>query len=255
MGGAAKILITVKTYPVPSESYQELVCTAGIREDGTFVRLYPIDYRYRPYWEWYRKYQWIELTIEKNPKDPRPESFRPVPHTEIKPLGKPLSTKNNWAERKCVVLAQGARTMCDLQVQPQDVCSLGIVRPATVGDFTVEEVDRDWKPKWRTLFAQERLFGPSQKPLEKIPYKFSYIFNCEHPGCPGHKMMIEDWEVAQLYRRMRDKYDEQVAVQKVKDKFLGQMCGHAVDTHFFVGTVLKYGTWVVLGVFWPKAPP
>ncbi len=43
-----KVLITVMTYPHPSESHQELVCTAGITESGEWVRLYPIDYRYRP---------------------------------------------------------------------------------------------------------------------------------------------------------------------------------------------------------------
>jgi hypothetical protein len=42
-----KVLITVMTYPHPSESHQELVCTAGITEAGEWVRLHPIDYRYR----------------------------------------------------------------------------------------------------------------------------------------------------------------------------------------------------------------
>lgn len=30
-----KVLITVKTYPAISSKYDELVCTAGFREDGT----------------------------------------------------------------------------------------------------------------------------------------------------------------------------------------------------------------------------
>lgn len=37
-----KILLTVTTYPLPSKSYDELVCTAGMREDGTWVRIYPM---------------------------------------------------------------------------------------------------------------------------------------------------------------------------------------------------------------------
>jgi hypothetical protein len=40
-----KILITVKTYPVISKKYQETVCTAGLREDGSWVRLYPVPFR------------------------------------------------------------------------------------------------------------------------------------------------------------------------------------------------------------------
>jgi hypothetical protein len=65
--------------------------------------------------------------------------------------------------------------------------------------------------------------------------------------------MIEDWELGALYLAMLDKYkDPAVAVKKVKQKFFDQMCAPDVDTHFFVGTVMKYGTWIVLGVFWPK---
>ncbi len=247
-----ELLITAKTYPLPSESYQELVCTAGVLKDGSFVRLYPIDYRYRPYWQWYKKYQWVRVTAERNAKDPRPESYRPVEGAVARPLGKPLTTKNNWAERKRWVLARGVQTMCGLQTFSQDQCSLGIVRPATVSDFVIEEADRDWKPKWKALFQQQRLFGPRQKPLEKIPYKFSYLFTCEDPSCTGHKKMIEDWEVGQLYRSMRDRYGKDVAVEKVKQKFFNQICAPSIETHFFVGTVLTHGTWVVLGTFWPK---
>ncbi len=248
-----KILITIKTYPLPSESYQELVCTAGVLEDGSWIRLYPIDYRYRPYWQWYSKYQWVELDAEKNDKDPRPESYQPVINTEIRPLGEPLRTKNNWAERKCYVLAKGVQTMCALEATSQTQRSLGIIRPKEVLDFTIEETDREWKPKWKTLFRQERLFGPDQKPLEKIPYKFSYIFKCEDPNCGGHKKMIEDWEIGELYRKMRDKFqDEAIATQKVKQRFFNTICASDVDIHFFVGTVLVYGSWVVLGTFWPK---
>lgn len=34
-----KVLVTVMTYPLPSRGYQELVCTAGVTEDGEWVRL------------------------------------------------------------------------------------------------------------------------------------------------------------------------------------------------------------------------
>ena len=251
MGERIKVLVTVKTYPLPSESHGELVCTAGVREDGSFIRLYPIDYRMRPYWQWYKKYQWIELEVEKNLKDPRPESYRPV--GEIMPVGEPLPTKNCWVERKRYVFGQGVRTMCKLEGASQRQCSLGITRPSQVLDFKVEAIGGEWKPGWGKLFRQKLLFGPQQKLLEKIPYKFSYIFKCAERSCKGHTKMIADWEVGQLYRSMRDKFgSEKIAVEKVKKKFLGQICADGIDTHFFVGTILGYGAWVILGVFWPK---
>ncbi len=253
MGERVKVLVTVKTYPLPSESYGELVCTAGVREDGSFIRLYPIDYRLLQYWQWYKKYQWIELDVEKNERDPRPESFRPMSGTTITPIGKRILTKNNWAERKQYVLARGVQTMCVLEASSERSRSLAIIHPEKVSAFEAEPVERNWKPKWAGLFRQERLFGPKQKALEKIPFKFLYTFTCEEPSCKGHKKTIVDWEVGRLYLRMRDKYgSEEIAVDKVKEKFLGDMCGRDVDTHFFVGTVLPYNAWIILGVFWPK---
>ena len=43
-----RVLITVLTYPHPSTRWDELVCTGGVSEEGEWIRLYPIDYRYRP---------------------------------------------------------------------------------------------------------------------------------------------------------------------------------------------------------------
>jgi hypothetical protein len=71
-----KVLITVKTYPTYSKSYEELVCTAGFKEDGTFIRIYPIPYRKLDYDSRFAKYQWIELDLVKNTSDFRPESYR-----------------------------------------------------------------------------------------------------------------------------------------------------------------------------------
>lgn len=249
-----KVLITVKTYPLPSVSYQELVCTAGLLEDGSFIRLYPVDYRYQPYWKWYKKYQWIEVEATKHDKskDPRKESYRPNVES-IKILSDPLSTKHCWEERKKIVLVRGTQTMEELwTLQKTDRTSLGIVRPKEISDFLVEPSEEDWKPQWKKAFQQLRLFGPRQKPLEKIPFKFSYDFHCNNAACKGHTMMIEDWEVGELYLNMRNKYgSREIAVQKVKQKFFDQMCAPEIDTHFFVGTVLQYGTWIILGVFWP----
>ena len=74
-----KVLITVMTYPHPSQNYQECVCTAGITENREWLRLYPIDHRYRPAHQRFRKYQWIQIDLaQRDPaKDNRPESRTP----------------------------------------------------------------------------------------------------------------------------------------------------------------------------------
>jgi hypothetical protein len=255
MGDKLKVLVTVKTYPVPSRGYTELVCTAGIRSDGGFIRLYPINYRYRPYWEWFKKYQWIGVEVDKNPNDPRPESYMPVSGAKIRTLGEPLSTKNNWDERKKIVLVEKIHTMCELEEKPQTECSLGIIRPKEVKDLIIKEVEPKWNPRQQKILDQQELFGPKKKPLEKIPFRFSYKFTCEEPGCRGHKKIITDWEVGRLFLRMRDQHQsENVAVDKVKEKFLDDICHPDRDTHFFVGTVhpRKYKSWIIIGTFYPK---
>ena len=40
-----RIYIIVKTYPTISDKYSELVCTAGVLEDVSWIRLYPIPFR------------------------------------------------------------------------------------------------------------------------------------------------------------------------------------------------------------------
>lgn len=40
-----RIFIVVKTYPTPSQRDVETSCTAGITDDGSFIRLYPIPFR------------------------------------------------------------------------------------------------------------------------------------------------------------------------------------------------------------------
>jgi hypothetical protein len=247
-----KVLIVAKTYPVLSTKYMELVCTGGLLEDGSFVRLYPIDYRYRPFWQWYKKYQWIEVEAEKNRSDPRPESLRPNCES-IRPLGEPISTKHNWRYRREVVERARISTMCELNRIDQRECSLGIVRPREVHSLTVVPTEREWSPKFLARLQQLSLFESERKPLEKIPFKFQCDYLCHDPNCRGHSQMISDWEFGELYRKMRDRTNsESRASEIVKQKFLESICGDDVDTRFFVGTVLQYNSWIIVGTFYPK---
>ncbi len=42
---AANVLITVKTYPLPSSEYETLVFKAGLLQDGRSIRVYPFPFR------------------------------------------------------------------------------------------------------------------------------------------------------------------------------------------------------------------
>lgn len=143
-----KVLITVKTYPTLSTKYNELVCTAGFREDGTWIRIYPIQFRKRPYAQQYKKYQWIELDIVKNEKDFRPESFRPVSHdTKINLLKELPPDGEAWHDRRKIVLGKIYYNLAELIAEAKNKSiqtSLAVFRPSIVKDFVVEGVEREW---------------------------------------------------------------------------------------------------------------
>ena len=203
-----KVLITLKTYPAISSKYDELVCTAGFLEDGTWIRIYPIQFRKKSFEEQYKKYDWIKIDLVKNTSDFRKESYRPVSYdTEIKILDH-LDTKSNWLLRKEVVYKNKVYTnITELITEAKNkgiMTSLAVFKPTEIIDFTIEQVEREWdkkkleklkKDRSSNLFAQENedLF----EAVQKLPYKFSYILL----DCNGtkSKMMIEDWEIGQLY--------------------------------------------------------
>jgi hypothetical protein len=248
-----RVLITVMTYPHPSQHHRELVCTAGVTATGEWVRLYPIDYRYRPNHQQFRKYQWIDVDLAPrgSGNDQRAESRKPRLDS-IRIVGEPLPSDDGWRERRAIIDRLPVRTVNELRLAYDErKTSLGIVRPKRVVDLKIEEADRDWKPEWQALFNQFNLFGEHQKPLAKLPFKFSYVFECDDSDKP-HCAMIEDWELGVLFLKERDRLgDEQAAAESVRHKFFDQLCASDRDTRFFMGTVFPYNTWVVIGVFWP----
>jgi hypothetical protein len=248
-----RVLVTVMTYPHPSQKYQELICTAGITDTGEWVRLYPIDYRYRAANQRFRKYQWIELDLWPNGEgnDNRKESRRPELDS-IAVVGEPLPTTHGWAARRAIVDQMPHHTHKQLTALYHfDKTSLGICRPKVIHDLEIRAADSEWKPEWQQLFSQLSLFGPPLKPLRKLPFSFHYIFECEDDTKP-HSAMCEDWELGVLFlNEVHRLGSEQAAAESVKKKFFDELCGQTRDTRFFMGTFFPYNIWLVLGVFWP----
>jgi len=109
-----RVLITVKTYPTLSRKYGETVCTAGVRTDGSWMRIYPVPFRRLNEEEQYRKFDWIETTFVRSRSDPRPESHRPAYPAKMLPVGH-MGTQDNWRDRRELLLN---RATVDHQLDP-----------------------------------------------------------------------------------------------------------------------------------------
>ena len=249
-----RVLITVMTYPQPSKKHEEVVCTAGITQSGEWVRLYPINYRFQPNTHQFKKYQWIDVELAPKGKrnDERKESRSPLLET-ITLIDKPLSSNNGWVERRKFIDRLPRYTVNQLRnLYEQDGTSLGIVKPKRIIDFLVEEVDRELKPEHQLIYDQVRLFGKTPEKLTKIPYKFSYKFQCEDNKDTVHSAMIEDWELGVLFLKERARHNsEEKAIESVINNFYRKPYHSSRDFDFFMGTVFPYNSWVVLGLYYP----
>lgn len=203
-----RVLITVKTYPTLSRKYGETVCTAGLREDGAWVRMYPVPFRRLNETEQYRKFDWVECRLQRHTADPRPETFRPVDHSELQPVGH-LDTKRAWGDRRRLVLE--STTVYDrldalIAAAKANQVSLAVFRPTRVLDFVWENEDREWDPakvkEMRERTNQLELFADNTwrqtfEIIPKLPYSFSYRF--QDAAGRTSELQILDWEVGALY--------------------------------------------------------
>jgi hypothetical protein len=244
------VLITVMTYPHPSQKHQELICTAGVLDDGTWVRLYPIDYRYMPNHQQFHKYQRVRLGLLPRGagNDKRKESRRP----DLKSL-QILGPVIHPDERRLIMDALPHSTLIQLKAQYElDSTSLGVVRPIEVLELQVEKAEADWKPEWQAAMSQFSMFTGAPKNLRKIPFKFSYRFRCEDSEDKVHSAMIEDWELGVLFLKEAERLgSDDAAAASVKKKYFDQICAGDRDVRLLMGTVFPYNTWVVVGVYWP----
>jgi len=264
-----KILITAKTYPTLSEKYDELVCTAGLREDGSWIRLYPNPFRKLEDNKRYSKFDWIEVDIERNTSDFRPETYRLLSPDSIKVVDK-ISCDGNgsWPTRRKLVLnniyTNKSKLLTDCK-QKEACVSLATFKPSKIIDFIAEPDDLTDKhiDKLKLIEAKQLqidLFAgnkPPFKPVEKLTYAFSYRFQ-DDEGVES-TLKIIDWEIGALYWNCLRTHagDEKKAIEDVRKKYWDDFA-KTKEVFLFLGTTLQFhrrnapNPFVIIGVFPPK---
>ncbi len=251
-GVAGRFLMLVKTYPIPSSSYEELVCCAGLdAETGRWIRMYPVNFRTLGAGAQFRKWQFIEATWSTPRSDRRPESRRV--HQDSIRAGSWLDPGDRWRRRRQwldPIVDESVESL--IEEQRLSGRTLGVIRPAAIQRLEIRPA-KGWDEAATAGLAQLALdwgdAGNAKADLELIPFDFIYHFTCRGPQCRGHEMEIFDWEAGQAYRQFRRRYGPRGWEAKFRAKWEVDLPSR--DLHFVLGTHHKWGNWMIVGVLYP----
>ena len=247
-----KILVVVKSYPERSKKHGSVVCTAGITEDGEWIRIYPVPFEFFRGSNRIPKYTWIEAEVKKasGEKLNRKESHK-VRDGSIRIVDDSLTKRpTDWESRNKYVLPMISNSIEDLQnAFSENNTSLGLVKPKKVFDFyrtkeLVTKVDDDiLKIRQKTLEDEDRTL------LEELPHIFKYQFSCN--GKCKHNLTCEDWELFQSYRSWRWRYKTpEILWDKIYQRYYTKMI-EKCNLYFYLGTHSMYPVWMIIGLFYP----
>jgi hypothetical protein len=256
-----RILILAKTYPSPSAKHVETSCVAGINHDGMMRRLYPVPFRLIEQDQQFKKWQWIDVGIEKAAADHRPESHKvDVGSLQVK---EEVTTKHEWAGRREWLDKMPTFTSYDEMdlARNEDGVSIALLCPKKVIGLEIKDArNKDWteeeKEKLTRAQMQGELFSEAEaklqvKELRKVPFDFYYSYLCDTPsGEKKHTHKIVDWEASALFWKM---YREHGSTGW-RDKFRAKLEDDLIskDLMFLMGNLHRFqDQWLIISLIYP----
>jgi hypothetical protein len=261
----ARILILCKTYPSPSAAYVETSCIAGIEENGTPIRLYPVPFRFIEGDAQFKKWQWISAQIEKAKKDHRPESHR-IGVDTITCENPIVSTRNGWAARR-EWLDKLPVFQSPIEMEQSRLSSgatLALLRPARILGLDISATETpDWTDDEKKKLVQQQrqasLFAMNDDAdmtmLRKIPFDFHY--QCAFASPEGTEMKarhkIVDWEAGALYWNVRRTHGSKWEAP-FRKKLEHELASR--DLMFLMGTIHRFpDQWLIVSLIYPPKQP
>lgn len=260
MGRMERILILAKTYPSPSAQYVETSCVAGISQDGSMRRLYPVPFRMIEEGQQFKKWQWIDVRVEKANKDHRPESHKLYVDTIA--CGDVIDTKKEWAARWEWLEKIPAFDSFDAieSGRVADGLSIALLRPKRLIALDITKArNQDWTDEEREKLMREQMQGDlfseaeakrQVKDLRKVPFDFYYRYVCDTPeGEKEHKHKIVDWEAGALFWNCRRSHgvDWEAPFRAKLEEQLG-----GKDLMFLMGNQHRFqDQWLIISLVYP----
>ena len=260
LGRMEKILILAKTYPSPSAQYVETSCVAGISQDGVMLRLYPVPFRMIEEGQQFKKWQWIDVRVEKANKDHRPESHKLYVDTIA--CGDVIDTKKEWSSLWQWLEKIPAFDSVDAidAGRLNDGLSIALLRPKRLLGLDITKArNQEWTEEEKEKLMREQMQGDlfseaeakrQVKELRKVPFDFHYRYVCDTPeGEKEHKHKIVDWEAGALFWNCRR--DHGVGWEApFRAKLEGQLGGK--DLMFLMGNQHRFqDQWLIISLVYP----
>lgn len=212
LGRMERILILAKTYPSPSAQYVETSCVAGITESGSVRRLYPVPFRMIEQGHQFKKWQWVDVRVDKSNKDHRPESHKLFVDTIS--CGGVIDTSKGWSARWEWLDKIPAFDNVDALNASRltDQHSIALLRPKKLLGLDITKArNSDWTDEEKAKLVREQMQGDlfseadakqHVQQLRKVPFDFHYRYLCDAPeGEVENRHKIVDWEAGALYWR------------------------------------------------------
>jgi len=232
-----------------------------LEENGGLIRLFPVPFRLVDDEKQFKKWQWIQVRVQKAKDDHRPESHKIFVDT-IVCEGEPLPTKDGWKARRAALV--GVEIFDDFQAvetnREKTGATLALMRPHRIVELDITPTKNpDWTEEERAKLVQdlqqEGLFDSRDAKkvamLRKVPFDFHYRYECMLNGeAVSYRHKIADWEAGALYWNCKKNYgdDWEAAFRNKIERQLP-----AEDLMFLMGTIHRFpDQWLIVSLIYPK---
>lgn len=240
MAFKSRVTILVKASPQPSKKHSETVCCAGLQDDGSWKRLFPIRFRRLSGEKSFSRWDIVQFEYTKPRDDNRPESCR-VHEESIQ-----IDGKINKSEEKSSLVDRAI--LASEQEAIAKGMSLALIRPEDVSlthtKLSSEELEAD-RQKFAQQAKQLSLLEEELAAYQPCPYKFKLRYR---DGSGFHTKTCADWETSAAFFNLRRSMSEGDVFRHLEKTY----CEDYVRS----GLVLALGnmkrrpqTWQLLGIF------
>lgn len=229
-------------------------------------RLYPVPFRMIEEGSQFKKWQWINVRVEKASKDHRPESHKL--YIDTISCSERIDTRKDWVARREwleKIPAFNSFEAIEASRQTEGV-SLALLRPKRIIGLEISKArNADWTDDEKEKLTRQQMHGDlfsedearkQVKELRKVPFDFYYRYICDtSEGEQEQVHKIVDWEAGVLFWRCQQSHGpkwEAPFRAKLGEELLGK------DLMFLMGNQHRFqNQWLIISLIYPpkRKPP